>query len=108
LDEINRALDSDYQQKDVYFDFKREVMTNAQDNAQIELTDAQKQQIQINIVLSLSNILPDETIIQIICEILDLNYEEIKDKIPDDEEAGNQYALNLLKDTSDQEGDLIE
>ena len=44
LDEINKNNETDYQQKDVYFNFEREVMTNASDNAQIEKTDAEKQQ----------------------------------------------------------------
>ena len=51
LAEINDENGTDYQQKDVYFAFDREVMTNAADNAQIELTDAQKQQVQINTLL---------------------------------------------------------
>ena len=36
LAEINDLNDTDYQQKDVYFEFEREVMTNASDNASIE------------------------------------------------------------------------
>lgn len=102
LSEINAANDTDYQQSDVYFVFDREVMTNAQDNAQIELTDAQKQQIQINTILSLANVLDEETIIQTICEILDIDYEEIKDKLPKDEtketEQVEQYLNNIVTD----------
>ena len=40
LAEINETEGSDYQMKDVYFDFNPEVITNAQDNANIEKTDA--------------------------------------------------------------------
>lgn len=96
LNEINATNDTDYQMKDVYFKFEREVMTNAQDNAQIELTDAQKQQIQINTLLSLANVLDDGTVIQTICEILDIDYEEIKTKLPKDEEKEIEEAQNLL------------
>ena len=96
LDEVNRMNGSDYQQKDVYFVFGREVMTNAQDNAQIELTDAQKQQIQINTLLSLNNVLDDETIIQTICEILDIDYESIRDKIPKDDMMQAEQELNAV------------
>lgn len=85
LDEINQTKGTGYQEKDVYFVFEREVMTNAQDNAQIELTDAQKQQVQINTLLGLANVLDNETIVQMICEILDIDYEEIKSKLPNDE-----------------------
>ena len=78
LDEINKNNETDYQQKDVYFNFEREVMTNASDNAQIEKTDAEKQQVQINTILSLANVLDDETVVQSICDILDISYEDIK------------------------------
>lgn len=96
IDEINRIDETDYQVSDVWFDFEREVMTNAQDNATIEKTDAEKQQIQINTILSLQGVIDDETIIQTICEILDINYEDIKDKLPKDEE----------KDVADAQTDL--
>jgi SPP1 family phage portal protein len=86
LEEINSKEGTDYQKKDVWFDFEREIMTNASDNAQIEKTDAEKQQVQINTILGLQGILDDETIIQIICEILDIDYEDIKDKLPDPED----------------------
>lgn len=98
LDEINQEDGTDYQQKDVYFNFVREVMTNAQDNAQIELINAQRQQVQITTLQNLMGTLDDETIIQNICEVLDIDYEEIKDKLPESD-AGDgmddaQTALN--------------
>ena len=96
LDEVNRMNSSDYQQKDVYFVFDREVMTNAQDNAQIELTDAQRQQIQINTLLSLNNVLDDKTIIQTICEILDIDYESIRDKLPEDDMMQTEQELTEI------------
>lgn len=96
LNEINDAEGTDYQQKDVYFVFEREVMTNASDNAQIELTDAQKQQVLINTLLSLSGTLDDETIIQNICDALDINYEEIKNKLPKDDIENAQSALDNM------------
>jgi hypothetical protein len=106
LDEINAANDTDYQTKDVYFVFDREVMTNAQDNAEIEKTDAEKQQVQINTILSVANVLDDETVIQTICDILDIDYEEIKDKLPKDEEQVTKLAeQDLNKLVSDDGGD---
>ncbi len=96
LQEINAADDSDYQMKDVYFVFDREVMTNAQDNAEIEKTDAEKQQVQINTILSVANVLDNETVIQTICEILDIDYEAIKDKLPKDEEQDTEQAVQEL------------
>lgn len=82
LQEVNAADGTDYQQSDVYFHFEREVITNASDNAQIELTDAQKQQVQINTLLGLASYLDSETLMTNICEVLDIDYNEIKDKLP--------------------------
>ena len=96
LVEINNKYETDYDSTDVYFEFKREVMTNAQDNAQIELVDAQRKQTEINTLLSLANVLDDETIIQNICETLDLNWHELKDKInTDDGLASAEMNLEL-------------
>lgn len=81
LSEINQKHGSDYNIQDVYFDFKREVITNAQDNANIELIDVQRKQIEINTLLSLNGVLDEDTIIQNICEILDISYHDLKDKI---------------------------
>lgn len=109
LDEINQGQKKDYQMKDVYFEFEREVMTNAQDNAQIELTDVQKQQIQVNIILSLANVFDDKTIIQQLCDILDINYKEIKDKLPDDEvQVSAEARKNLDMITPHEGGDYSE
>lgn len=107
--EINRLDGTDYQLSDVWFSLEREVMTNAQDNALIEKTDAEKQQIQINTILSLQGVIDDETIIQTICEILDIDYEDIKDKLPEDTEADNQEAQTALEGVVPEEGgDVIE
>ena len=97
------------QMKDVYFDFEREVMTNASDNAQIELTDAQKQQVQINTLLSLASQLGNELVIQQIFDVLDLDYDEWKDKLPDPEEANPYPAINAnVNAIPVEDGDVIE
>lgn len=85
LNEINRNDGTDYQMKDVYIKFIREIITNAVDNAQIELTDAQTQGQMLDNMLKVNNILDDETIIQEICAILDIDYEDIKDRLHKDE-----------------------
>lgn len=110
LAEINRVDGTDYQMKDVYFNFKREIMTNASDNAIIEKTDVEKQQIQINTLLSLANIFDDETIVQNICEILDLDYETIKSKLPEQENDDLTEQEDILESIvpDDSGGDVIE
>ncbi len=81
LAEINENYKTDYQQNDVYFEFKHEVMSNASENAQIKLTQAQEQQIRINTLLNLASQLDSETLMQNVCDVLDIDYEEIKNKL---------------------------
>jgi SPP1 family phage portal protein len=83
LDEINASSDTDYQSKDVKIKFIREVMTNAQDNAEIEKLKAEKQDQIINTLLAVAAKFDDETIMKKICDVLDIDYDEIKDKLPD-------------------------
>ena len=85
IDEINQQNGTDYQKTDVYFEFTHEVMSNEQENEQNELTEAQKQQVQINTLLSLAQIFGDDLTIQYICDVLDIDYEDVKDKLPDNE-----------------------
>lgn len=92
LHEVNTVEGTDYQMKQVYFDFEHEIMSNAQENAQIELTEAQKQQVAINTLLGLATQLDNETLMQLICDELDIDYEEIKGKLPDPNEADNAVA----------------
>lgn len=87
VDEINQSNGTDYQADTVYFEFTHEVMSNEQENAQIDLTEAQTKQTVVNTLLSLANTIDDETIIRKICECLDIDYDEISDKLPVDEAA---------------------
>lgn len=90
--EINEQNGTDYQLSQVYFRFEPEIMSNAQENAQIELTEAQKQQTVINILLSLADRLGNDLLMQLICEQLDLDYEDIKSQLPDPDEAANSIV----------------
>lgn len=86
LEEINALNGTDYQYKDVYFDFVREIMTNEQENAQNEKTRAETKQIEVNTMLNLAATLDDETIVRNICDILEIDYEEIKGRLPSEED----------------------
>lgn len=90
LADINEIEGTDYQMNQVYFDFEHEIMSNEQENAQIKLTEAQEQQTRINTLLALATQLDNETLMQAICDVLDIDYEEIKEKLPDPNEAENQ------------------
>lgn len=73
-------------------------MRTEQENAQIALNNAQEQQTRINTLLSLAAQLDNETLMKNICDVLDIDYEEIKDKFPDPDEADNDLsrAQNIL------------
>lgn len=104
LDEINKEDNTDYQFKDIYFNFEREVMTNATDNAQIELIEAQTEQVKITTLLNVATKFDEETLMQSICDVLDIDYEAIKDKLPTDEMDLNQASEDLMNiPTEDEE-----
>lgn len=98
IDEINEKNKTAYLTSQVHFDFSHEVMSNEQENAQIALNNAQEQQTRINTLLSLAAQLDNETLMKNICDVLDIDYEEIKDKFPDPDEADNDLsrAQNIL------------
>lgn len=96
IDEINEQNGTGYDCSMVYFKFEPEVTSNAQENAQIELLEAQTRQVEINIILSLQILLDDETLIKLICEQLDIDYEDIKDKLPKNEEYSTTSAQLVL------------
>ena len=96
LKEINDTQGTDYEQKDVYFDFSREIITNAQENAQIDLTKAQEQQTKITTLLNTASLLGQELTAQLVCEALDLDYDDLKDKLPKAEEDPAAAALTAL------------
>lgn len=99
LEEINQENGTDYTQKDVYFVFKPEIPTNAEENARIELTEAQARQAEINTILNIAAQLDSDTVLELICEQLDIDVNEIKDKLPKEEPmldpAAAQNALNI-------------
>lgn len=81
LDEINDLNGTDYQQKDVYFEFAHEIMSNAQENAQIAQIEAQTQQVAVNTVMNIAAQIGDEAALRAICEIMELDYDDVKRQI---------------------------
>ena len=74
-----------------------------------ELTEAQKQQVQIHTLLSLANVFGDDLTIQYICDVLDIDYEDIKDKLPEDEAAKANQIQDIIDGmTSDDMGGADE
>lgn len=92
LDEINAKNKTGYTIEQVYIDITPELMTNAVENAQIELTRTQNKQAMVATLLQLATYLDDETLMQNICDVLEIDYEEIKDRLPDLNEPGNNIS----------------
>lgn len=95
VDEINKEQGTDYQTDSIRFEFTHEVMSNESENATIEKTDAEKKQVEINTLLSLQTVIGDEQTVRMICDVLDIDYDEIKDQIPKDdpyEDLNNQLG----------------
>ena len=107
LDEINAEQGTDYQQKDVYFHFERETITNELDNAQIALTEAQTRNLEVNTLLNLETRMGNENIMKLVCEQLDIDYEDIKDKLPKPE-PDDLYDLKTIPTVPNEEGGVIE
>ena len=97
LDDINGRNGTAYTQSQIKLKFNREIMTNALDNAQIEKYEAETEEIEVNTYLNLRSLIGDEEALRLVCDQLDLDYEELKDKIPEnplDSLMAAQTALN--------------
>lgn len=101
--EINRNNDTAYTVDDIEIKFTREIMSNAVDNAQIENTEAQTIQVKVNTLLNAAAQLGEESVIDSLCTLLDLDADEIKKNLEDD----TANALNAL-DSIIPEGDESE
>lgn len=102
LKEINDRNGTDYEQKDVYFDFEREIITNAQENAQIDLVKAQEQQAKVTTILNTASMLGQELTAQLVCEALELDYDDVKDKLPKPEDDPTAAARRILEDNQNE------
>ena len=91
LDEINEKDETAYRQKDVYFDFDREIITNASDNAQIKQIEAQTRAVEINTLLNVAGSIGNEKTLEAICELLEIDYEDVKNKLEKQEELESEY-----------------
>lgn len=81
LDETNAVNGTDYQQKDVYFNFEHEVMTNEQENAAVKKIEAETEQIRVNTILNVSANIGDKQTLKAICEQMELDFEELKGQL---------------------------
>ena len=96
IDEINKNNGTNYEYDDVCFDFKREVMANGIDNAQIEKIEAETRQVALNTILNAAGQLPQETILKEICSVFELDLPEVKENLS--ELINTRKSINTLSD----------
>lgn len=97
LDEINAANKTDYRVDDVEIIFEHIINTNETENAQNDLVKAQTEQVRIGTILSAAAVIGDDEVLKAICDVLDLDYEDVKaamDKLNPATSLGD--AQNLL------------
>lgn len=89
LDEINQQNKTDYQISDIELKFTRSVMTNESENIANEKVKAETKQIAVNTILNVAAQIGDEQALQLICDELDIDFEEIKGELEKAKEAQN-------------------
>ena len=109
LDEINTKNGTDYQYSDVEVEFNPIIPTNETENAQIAQIEAATESVKINNLLNVATVIGDEETLKGICDILDLDFEELKDSVlapsPEEDLLG---AMDTLEDAETEDtGDGI-
>ena len=87
LDEINSQTGTDYQPNDVDIKFEYNVPTNEQENVQNAYTEAQTEQLRVNTILNAATVIGDEETLKAICDILDMDFDELKGQLEAMDEA---------------------
>ena len=75
-------------------------MTNETENIANEKIKAETKQIEINTILNISAEIGDEKTLQLLCDSMDIDYEEIKDAIEAQKDEGT--PLDDANDIIDQ------
>lgn len=98
IDEINKAHETGFSISDIEFKFVPTTMTNEKENAETEKAKADTQQVKVNTILNVAETIGDEQVLKLICEQLDLDYEDIKSAVEkaqkDADLSAAQNALN--------------
>ena len=99
LAEINQKNNTDYQLSDITFKFEHNIMVNETENIANEKIKAETKQLEVNTILNAAASIGDEQTVKALCEVLDLDYEELKDEIKKLQEEKNlANAQNALND----------
>lgn len=89
LNEINTAHGTAFQITDVKIVFDRIIPTNEAELAQNAYVEAQTEQMRINSILNAAAVIGDEETLKAICDIFDLDFEELQAQLEKANEAQN-------------------
>ena len=103
IDEINAKNNTGYQVSDVSFNFKPEVLINETENAQTEQIKAGIKQMEVNTILNVASFIGDDETLKSICDILDIDYDEISANLTDETEVPIDDAENMLSEVETEE-----
>lgn len=96
LAEINEENGTDYQMSDITIDLTPEIPTNEAENLANEKLKAETEQIKINSILNVAVQIGDEAALQAICDILELDFEEIQgqvEKLREEQNTANARSM---------------
>jgi SPP1 family phage portal protein len=97
LDEINKEHGTDYQMSDITIDLTPEIPTNEAENLANEKLKAETQQIKINTILNAAANIGDEQVLKSLCDILELDYKDLKDQVEKMRDEGQSTANAMAK-----------
>ena len=110
IDEINAVNGTGYTVNDVRIHFEPETLVNETENAANRKTEAEIKQIEINIILNVFEVIGNEEALRLICEQLDIDFEELKNKLEEkqkEEGASLNDARKALDGVLTDEGGII-
>ena len=101
--EINDKNGTDYQMSHIRFDFTRTIMTNETENIANDVSIAQMKQIEVNTLLNLQGIVDDENILRQICDVLDIDFDDVE--LPEQEDV-DMESIQAELDAVETEEDI--
>lgn len=83
-DDIERRTGKKFDPNEISFEFERDQLVSATDDAQVEMTLAQAQAIKLNTILAAAARIDDQTTLQLIAETLGVDWEAIQKALAED------------------------
>lgn len=103
VQDINRRYGTAYNASDIKVKITRETMVNEKDLVEQDKIEAETKQIIIETILSVAARLDDESVLKLICEQFELDWEEVQEAIEEQD-----YTPGLATNTDPLGGDPID